>query len=247
MELHHGECLHLALRVGLFDFRVGERDHCERETVQTGGRFDDVRDVVAFEKALAPSHDVGFRFRAGGRGVLLFFAFDQCGALVVAPFRECLTHFVVEDLLRFPGVFLVLRKVEISARCDAFELFGSKREFAEDVHASAGVVREFLGFLPVVIEHIRAEADARVVRGPLRNPVAVPHFPAPVWLRCGKVRAFAPFRHGAADGFDGFIGLDEKLQFHLLELAGAEGEIARRDFVAERLSDLADAERDSLA
>src|SRR6202020_501051 len=41
--------------------------------------------------------------------------------------------------------------------------------------------------------------------------------------------------------------LDEELHLHLLELAGAEDEVARRDLVAERLADLADAERDLLA
>ena len=45
---------------------------------------------------------------------------------------------------------------------------------------------------------------------------------------------------------DDFVRLDEKFQFHLLELARAEGVIARRDFVAERLADLRDAERDAL-
>ena len=38
-------------------------------------------------------------------------------------------------------------------------------------------------------------------------------------------------------------GLDEELHLHLLELAGAEDEVARRDLVAERLADLPDAER----
>jgi hypothetical protein len=40
--------------------------------------------------------------------------------------------------------------------------------------------------------------------------------------------------------------LDEELHLHLLELAGAEDEVARRDLVAERLALLADAERDLL-
>ena len=35
----------------------------------------------------------------------------------------------------------------------------------------------------------------------------------------------------------------EELDFHLLELAGAEGEVPRRDLVAEALADLGDAER----
>ena len=37
-------------------------------------------------------------------------------------------------------------------------------------------------------------------------------------------------------------GLDEKLDFHLLELAGAKGEVAGGDFVAESLANLTDAE-----
>ena len=41
--------------------------------------------------------------------------------------------------------------------------------------------------------------------------------------------------------------LDEELHLHLLELAGAEDEVARRDLVPERLADLADAERHLLA
>jgi hypothetical protein len=41
--------------------------------------------------------------------------------------------------------------------------------------------------------------------------------------------------------------LDEELHLHLLELAGAEDEVARRDLVAERLADLRDAERRLLA
>jgi hypothetical protein len=38
------------------------------------------------------------------------------------------------------------------------------------------------------------------------------------------------------------VGLAEELQLHLLELAGAEDEVARGDLVAEGLADLADAE-----
>ena len=40
----------------------------------------------------------------------------------------------------------------------------------------------------------------------------------------------------------GFAGVDEEFEFHLLELAAAEGEVPWRDFVAERLADLRDAE-----
>src|SRR5690606_10507065 len=43
------------------------------------------------------------------------------------------------------------------------------------------------------------------------------------------------------------VGRDEELDLHLLELARAEDEVAGRDLVAERLADLADAERRLLA
>lgn len=39
------------------------------------------------------------------------------------------------------------------------------------------------------------------------------------------------------------FGRNEELKFHLLELTRSENEISRRDFVAERLTDLRDAER----
>ncbi len=41
----------------------------------------------------------------------------------------------------------------------------------------------------------------------------------------------------------GVVGVAEELELHLLELAGAEDEVARRDLVAKRLADLGDAER----
>jgi hypothetical protein len=41
--------------------------------------------------------------------------------------------------------------------------------------------------------------------------------------------------------------LAEEFHFHLLEFAGAEDEVARRDLIAEALADLADAERQLLA
>ena len=42
-----------------------------------------------------------------------------------------------------------------------------------------------------------------------------------------------------------WLGMAEELDLHLLELARAEGEVARRDLVAEALADLGDAERDA--
>ncbi|SIJ27831.1 Uncharacterised protein [Mycobacteroides abscessus subsp. abscessus] len=39
------------------------------------------------------------------------------------------------------------------------------------------------------------------------------------------------------------VGVDEVLELHLLELTGAEDEVAGRDLVAEGLADLPDSER----
>ena len=50
-------------------------------------------------------------------------------------------------------------------------------------------------------------------------------------------------RYAAGYRLDNFIRLDEKFQLHLLKLARAKSEVARRDLVAKRLADLRDAER----
>src|SRR5699024_3741389 len=47
----------------------------------------------------------------------------------------------------------------------------------------------------------------------------------------------------AVEPRDRLVGLGEELDLHLLELAGAEDEVAGRDLVAERLTDLTDADR----
>ena len=91
-------------------------------------------------------------------------------------------------------MLLVLREIEVAARGDAFQFLGAEGKLEKDVHAGAGVVREFVRLLPVVIEHVRAEADAVVVRDALLHPIVMPHLPAPVRLRRGKIGAFAPRR-----------------------------------------------------
>src|SRR5205814_4977587 len=89
-----------------------------------------------------------------------------------------------------------------------------------DVHRALGVVRQL--FLLVLVEPQVLLADAQV------------YVPAEALLD----PALVPFLVGA--------GLDEELHLHLLELPGAEDEVARGDLVAEGLTDLADAERDLL-
>ena len=141
-------------------------------------------------------------------------------------------------------VGLMLGEIEGSTRCNSFQFVCAEGELVVDVDAGAGVVGE-VGFgLPVVFEDIHAKADRGIVGRSLCDPVAVPHFPAPIRLRFAQVGSFIPCRHGAMDQANCLIGLDEELEFHLLELAGAEGEVFRRHFVTEGLPNLADAEGD---
>ena len=63
-------------------------------------------------------------------------------------------------------------------------------------------------------------------------------------------RSMNQFQHASTQCVEPLVGLGgrrEELDLHLLELARAEDEVAGRDLVAERLADLADAERRLLA
>ena len=168
---------------------------------------------------------------------------DEGFFLLVAELGGGGFEFFVEDFLGLGAVLLVLGEIEVAAGGDAFEFFGAEGEFAEDIDAGAGVVGEVVVGLPVVFEDV-AEADAFVEAGALLDPVAVPHVPAPVGFGFGEVGAFMPGGDLARDDLDGFVGFDEEFEFHLLELAGAEGEVLGGDFVAEGFADLADAEGD---
>ena len=121
-------------------------------------------------------------------------------------------------------------------------------ELEQDVHTGPGVVRQLLLLLPVFDQRVAAQADALVPLDALLDPVLVPELPAPIGLRvegCGLRVGQA--RDRAGHFLHHLVGADEELQFHLLELARAEGEVARVDLVAERLADLANAKRHPLA
>src|SRR5699024_8665214 len=90
-----------------------------------------------------------------------------------------------------------------------------------DVEGALRVVRELLGWMLEEPQIVGIDAEVGVPPVTLVDPVRVPSFV--------------------------FTGFDEVLHFHLLELAGTEDEVARRDLVAEALADLADAERRLLA
>ena len=90
-----------------------------------------------------------------------------------------------------------------------------------DVGGSRRVVRQLLLGMLEKPEVVAVDAEIDVPLQPGVDPVLMP-------LRRG-------------------VRLDEELHFHLLELAGAENEVARGDLVSEALADLADPERRLLA
>ena len=153
-------------------------------------------------------------------------------------------EFLVEILQLLARVGLVLGQVEAPSCRDPLEFVGAEGELEEDIDAGPRVVGQVGLRLPVVVEILGTETDRGIVGGALGDPVAVPHLPAPVRLGLAQVGPLAPGGHGAVDQLDGLVRLDEELQFHLLELPGAEGEVLRRDLVAEGLADLADPEGD---
>ncbi len=103
-------------------------------------------------------------------------------------------------------------------------------------------MRQFLRFLPILLQRGAGQPDALVKPDAFLDPVLMPHPPAPVRLRVARMSRPCGLRHGAVDGFHRLIGFDEKLQLHLLKLPRPESVIAGGDLVAECLADLRDPE-----
>src|SRR3712207_1514252 len=120
-----------------------------------------------------------------------------------------------EELLA--GDLRVGLQVEVPAVGDALELLPADREEVLDVRGAAGVVRELVGLVGAQAQVVRPDPEAGV----------------PVEARLAPV--LVPARR--------LLWGHEVLHLHLLELARAEDEVARRDLVAERLAHLRDAER----
>ncbi len=115
-------------------------------------------------------------------------------------------------------------EVEVGAVGDALQLtplLATEPEPVLDVDGALRVMRELFLRVLVAAQVVRVDAEVGVPAGALVDPVLVPLLV--------------------------LAGLDEELHLHLLELAGPEDEVAGRDLVAERLADLADAERRFLA
>ena len=112
------------------------------------------------------------------------------------------------------------RQVEVRTVCNTLKLApvaARKTELVFDVDGALGVVGKLLLRVLEVAKVLTRDTEVDVPVGALLQPVLVPLL----------IRA----------------RLNEELQFHLLELAGAENEVTGRDLVAEGLTDLADAER----
>src|SRR5689334_10804600 len=106
---------------------------------------------------------------------------------------------------------------------DSFDFLKAERTTEIELHVErcARVMCELVLFVLVELQPAFSETEAAMPPHPLALPV------------------LEPLHVGA--------GLDEELHLHLLELARAENEIARGDFIAERFSDLRDPEWDLLA
>ena len=112
----------------------------------------------------------------------------------------------------------MLGQVKVAASGNALELLHAEGELEHDVRSTLRIVGELLGRV-----RVEGELGARDTDG----------------LEPGQT-AFDPILVGGGP-IGG--GRDEVFDLHLLELTGAEDEVARVDFVAESLTDLGDAER----
>jgi hypothetical protein len=128
-----------------------------------------------------------------------------------------LTARLVEVLELLPRVGGVLGQVVVPAVGDPLQLVPPPREEELDVRGAGRVVAELVGVVGPQPQLVLGDAEVEVPAEALLAPVLVP------LLGLGR-------RH-------------EVLHLHLLELAGAEHEVLRRDLVAERLADLGDPER----
>ncbi len=127
---------------------------------------------------------------------------------------------LVEVLELLAGVLLVSAEIEISSVVYAFDFLPAEGKTILDIESCPGVVGQLAARMLMPLELGRVKSKRAV---PSHAP-----FPPPL-----KPLGISP-------------GLHEELHFHLLELTGSEDEIPRRDLVPECLSDLRNAEWDSL-
>ena len=130
-----------------------------------------------------------------------------------------LVRFLIEVGEILAGGLLMALEVVVRAVGNAPKLAPvGEREGVFDVGRGAGVERKLRRLVVAQTQMLFLDAETQQPVLAVVLPVGEPF----------KVRA----------------GLAEELALHLLKLARAEREVARRDLVAERLADLADAERE---
>lgn len=122
----------------------------------------------------------------------------------------------VEVFEGFAGCFLVAREVVVGAVGDAFELLDAEGEFVLEVVGFAGVEGALIFWDVEDVDFVAGDADGFIPFEAFFEPVVCP-LEAGAWFY-------------------------EEFEFHLFEFSGAEGEVARVDFVAEGFADLGDAE-----
>ena len=126
---------------------------------------------------------------------------------------------VVVVLHRLAALLGVLGEVVAAARRQAHQLLRAEGELEDDVGARARVVRQLVVLVDLALHQRRVEPDVEQPLLERRIHCSWKSLP------------------------DVVVRRDEVLDLHLLELARAEDEVARRDLVAERLADLRDPER----
>ncbi len=125
-----------------------------------------------------------------------------------------LFRLLVEVLELLAAELCVLFEVEVAAVGDPLQLRPADREEVLDVAGPGRVVGELVGVVGADPQMVGAQAEVGVPALAQLDPLAVPAL--------------------------GLVGRDEELHLHLLELAGAEDEVAGGDLVAEGLADLGD-------
>ena len=112
-------------------------------------------------------------------------------------------------------------EVEVGSVGDALDFAPAPGVEVFEVVGCLGVVGEFVGAVPPDADAVGVDAEAGVPVHAVFNPAVV--------------------------GFFVLAGHDEVFDFHRLELAGSEDEVAGGDFVSERLAYLGDAEGEALS
>ena len=139
----------------------------------------------------------------------------MAGLAIFAQFNDQLAVFTGELALH------VAAQVEVATMRDALELaklaWRQKRECIFDIGCTAGVMAELVGVVITQLQPAGRKAEGEVPGITAITPILVP---------CGRIGGFA-----------------EELNLHLLELAGAKGEVTWRDLVAEAFAYLGDAKR----